>query len=236
MMQRAANGVSMSGMQVPWPFSGIGAETSQAPSRISKRAPQGRRAVNGAPLRNCRPGRPARVGPTTLGRTLDPLRPSPGPKPWKSLALVLVPVLILLVVLFPAESASAQTRPKVTDIDFIGLPNSGDTYRRIERIRVLVTFDKDVTVDRSLLHFVGLEIGSRKGLAWYAGGIGGLAVFEYLVVDGDMDADRIIGHHPGSSGACGRARGLARSSLLRWCWPSSAPAARRQAAPTPASR
>ena len=117
--------------------------------------------------------------------------PSPGPKPWNSLALILVPTLILLVVLFPADSASAQTRPKVTDIDFIGLPNSGDTYRRIERIRVLVTFDKDVTVDRSLLHFVVLEIGSRKGLAWYAGGIGGLAVFEYLVVDGDMDEDGV---------------------------------------------
>ena len=191
MMQRAANGVSMSGMQVPWPFFGIGAETGQAPSRIRKGAPQGRRAVNGAPLRNCRPGRPARVGPTTLGRTPGPIAPSPGPKPWKSLALVLVPALILLVVLFPAQSASAQTRPKVTDIDFIGLPNSGDTYRLIERIRVLVTFDKDVTVDRSLLHFVGLEIGSRKGLAWYEGGIGGLAVFEYLVVDGDMDADGV---------------------------------------------
>ena len=117
--------------------------------------------------------------------------PLPGPKPWKSRVLVLVPALILLVVLFPADSASAQTRPKVTDIDFIGLPNSGDTYRRIERIRVLVTFDKDVTVDRSLLHFVGLEIGSRKGLAWYAGGIGGLVAFEYLVVAGDMDADGV---------------------------------------------
>ena len=163
MMQRAANGVSMSGMQVPWPFSGIGAKTSQAPSRISKRAPQGRRAVTGAPLRNYRPGRPAQVGPMSLGRTLAPIAPSPGPKPWKSLALILVPALILLAVLFPADSASAQTRPKVTDIDFIGLPNSGDAYRLIEKIRVLVTFDKDVTVDRSLLNFVGLEIGSRKG-------------------------------------------------------------------------
>ena len=128
----------------------------------------------------------------SLGRMPARVAPLPGPKPWwKSLALVLVPALILLVVLFPADSASAQTRPKVTDIDFIGLPNSGDTYRRIERIRVLVTFDKDVTVDRSLFNFVGLEIGSRKGLAWYAGGIGGLVVFEYLVVDGDMDADGV---------------------------------------------
>ena len=128
----------------------------------------------------------------SLGRMPARVAPLPGPKPWwKSRVLVLVPALILLVVLFPADSASAQTRPKVTDIDFIGLPNSGDTYRRIERIRVLVTFDKDVTVDRSLLHFVGLEIGSRKGLAWYAGGIGGLAVFEYLVVDGDMDENGV---------------------------------------------
>ena len=128
----------------------------------------------------------------SLGRMPARVAPLLGPKPWwKSLALILVPALILLVVLFPYESASAQTRPKVTDIAFIGLPNSGDTFRQREGIRVLVTFDKDVTVDRSLLHFVGLEIGSRKGLAWYAGGIGGLVVFEYLVVDGDMDADGV---------------------------------------------
>ena len=128
----------------------------------------------------------------SLGRMPARVAPLLGPKPWwKSLALILVPALILLVVLFPYESASAQTRPTVTGIAFIGLPNSGDTFRQREGIRVLVTFDKDVTVDRSLLHFVGLEIGSRKGLAWYAGGIGGLVVFEYLVVDGDMDADGV---------------------------------------------
>ena len=133
----------------------------------------------------------AQVGPPSLGRTPGPIVPSPGPKPWGSLALILVSALILLTALFPAESASAQTRPKVTDIKFIGMPNSGDTYRLLERIRVLVTFDRDVTVDRSLFHFVGLEVGSRKGFAWYIGGIGGLAVFEYLVVDGDMDADGV---------------------------------------------
>ena len=133
----------------------------------------------------------AQVGPTPLGRTPGPSAPSPGPKPRGSLALTLLSALILLAGLFPAESASAQTRPRVNDIEFIGMPNSRDTYRTREKIRVLVTFDRDVTVDRSLFHFVGLEIGSRKGLAWYAGGIGGLAVFEYLVVDGDMDADGV---------------------------------------------
>ena len=111
--------------------------------------------------------------------------------PKSCLALVLVPALILLVVLFSSESASAQTRPKVTDIEFISLPNSGDTYRLGERIRVLVTFDRDVTVDRSLVHWVGLDVGSSSGFAWYDAGIGGLTVFEYTVADGDMDADGV---------------------------------------------
>ena len=126
----------------------------------------------------------------SLGRMPARVAPLPGPKPWwKSLALILVPALILLVGLFPAESASAQTRPKVTDVGFIGLPNSGDAYRLRERIRALVTFDKDVTVDR--VSFMWMDIGSRRGIAWYAGGIGGLAVFEYLVLAGDMDADGV---------------------------------------------
>ena len=112
-MQRAANDMSMSGMQAPWPFPGSGAETSRAPSRISTRAPQGRRTVTGASLRNRRPGRPAQVGPMSLGRMPARVAPLPGPKPWwKSRVLVLVPALILLVVLFPADSASAQTRPR----------------------------------------------------------------------------------------------------------------------------
>ena len=108
-----------------------------------------------------------------------------------ALALVLLSALILLAGLFPAESARAQTAPRVNDIDFIGMAHSGDTYRLGEKIRVLVTFDKDVTVDRSLAPFIRLEVGSRSAFAWYFGGIGGLAGFEYFVQDGDMDTDGV---------------------------------------------
>ena len=105
-------------------------------------------------------------------------------------ALALVPALVLLGWLFPPpESATAQARPRVTDIEFLTAPNSGDTFRLGEKIRVLVTFDRDVTVDRVSL--VQLDIGSRRGIAWYLAGIGGLRVFEYIVSAGDMDSDGV---------------------------------------------
>ena len=191
MVRRAADGVSTPADRDAWSSLGFDRNDGESGTIRNSEEAQGGLAVTAASPHSRHPGRMAQVEPTSLGRTPRPIAPSPGPKLRSSLALVLVSALILLNALFPAESASAQTRPKVTDIEFIGMPNNGETYRLLEKIRVLVTFDRDVTVDSSLFHFVELEIGSRKGLAWYFTGIGGLAAFEYLVVDGDMDADGV---------------------------------------------
>ena len=132
--------------------------------------------------------RPPVTGASASGirgpRRFPPLVPVPA-----SILPILLGVSILLGALLPAEATSARTAPVVTDVEFINLPERGDTFRLGEKIFVRVTFDRDVTVNT--LSWLTLSIGSSTDFAWYFARLGRLVGFEYTVTRGHLDANGV---------------------------------------------
>ena len=111
-------------------------------------------------------------------------RRAPGPR-----ATIFSLVMIALVWLLGAESAEAQSRPRVVSIDYISSPAVGDTYTRGEPITVRVTFDRNVTSigTSALLLTIGAQIRIAASLTSRDRSV----FYRYVVLADDLDTDGI---------------------------------------------
>ena len=140
-MQRAANGVSMSRMQAPWP---------RNRGRNVRRHPGSRKGRHKAGVPTALPF--ATVARAAGARRTNVARPHAGTRCTLAWPEALVEIArphsrsgldsACRAVSVRVGKCSDSTHGE-TGIAFIGLPNSGDTFRQREGIRVLVTFDKD---------------------------------------------------------------------------------------------